>query len=49
MAVQQFFDRPAQLAILRLDRRFRGGWESMVEMRTLNLPDVNQRRRDYGL
>jgi flagellar motor protein MotB len=44
-AVQQFFDSPAQLGILRLDRRFLKNWEGMAEVRTLNLAEVNQRRR----
>jgi flagellar motor protein MotB len=39
----QFFDSPAQLVVLRADWRFRRGWESLVEARTLNLPDVSQR------
>jgi hypothetical protein len=39
-----FFDNPAQLAVLRVDRRFLKDWEGMAEVRMLNLPDVNQRR-----
>ncbi len=39
-----FFDNPAQLAVLRVDRRFLKDWEGMAEVRTLNLPDINQRR-----
>jgi flagellar motor protein MotB len=39
-----FFDNPAQLAVLRVDWRFLKGWESLVEGRMLDLPDVNQRR-----
>jgi hypothetical protein len=39
-----FFDNAAQLAVLRLDRRFGKGWESMAEARMLQLPDVRQRR-----
>jgi hypothetical protein len=30
--------------IVRTDWRFREGWESMVEARALDLPDVSQRR-----
>jgi hypothetical protein len=41
----KFFDSTARLAVLRADWRFRKGWESMVEARTLDLPDANQRRR----
>jgi predicted porin len=41
---RQFFDNSAQLVILRADWRFREGWESMVEARTLELPDVDQNR-----
>jgi flagellar motor protein MotB len=40
----KFFDSPAQLMVLHADWRFRRGWESQVEARTLNLPDVNQHR-----
>ncbi len=36
----QFFDNSAQLMVLRADWRFRKGWESMVEARMLDLPDV---------
>jgi hypothetical protein len=39
-----FFDNTAQLAILRVDWRFREDWESLAEMRLLDLPDINQRR-----
>ena len=39
-----FFDNTAQLVVLRADWRFRKGWESVVEGRLLDLPDVNQRR-----
>jgi hypothetical protein len=39
-----FFDNAAQLAVLRVDWRFYPGWESMVEGRLLDLPDVSQRR-----
>ena len=40
----QFFDNSAHLMVLRADWQFRKGWESMVEARTLDLPDVNQTR-----
>jgi len=39
-----FFDSAAQLSVLRVDWRFRKGWESLIEGRLLDLPDVNQRR-----
>ncbi len=42
---RKFFDSAAQLAVLRADWRFRKGWESMAEVRMLELPDVSQRRR----
>jgi hypothetical protein len=40
----EFFDNTAQLVVLRTDWRFRAGWEGLVEARTLDLPDVDQRR-----
>jgi flagellar motor protein MotB len=40
----EFFDNAAQLAVLRADWRFHKGWESLAELRMLDLPDVNQRR-----
>jgi len=40
-----FFDNPAQLAVLRVDWRFLKEWDGLAEVRTLNLPDINQRRR----
>jgi hypothetical protein len=42
---RNFFDNAAQLAVLRVDWRFRKNWESMAEVRTLGLPDVSQHRR----
>jgi len=39
-----FFDNTAQLVVLRGDWRFRKGWESVIEGRVLDLPDVSQRR-----
>jgi hypothetical protein len=41
---RQFFDNAAHLGILRADWRFRRGWESLAELRMLDLPDVRQRR-----
>lgn len=41
----RFFDSAAQLMVLRADWQFRKGWESLVEVRMLALPDVSQRRR----
>jgi hypothetical protein len=40
-----FFDNAAQLAVLRVDWRFRKDWEGLAEVRTLVLRDVSQRRR----
>jgi hypothetical protein len=40
-----FFDNTAQLAVLRLDWRFLRQWDSLAEVRTLELPNLNQRRR----
>src|SRR6267154_2323918 len=40
-----FFDNPAQLAVLRVDWRFLKEWDGLAEVRTLNLPDINQQRR----
>jgi hypothetical protein len=39
-----FFDNAARLAVVRADWRFRKGWESLIEARMLDLPDVGQRR-----
>jgi hypothetical protein len=39
-----FFDSTAQLVVLRADWRFLKGWESLAELRALDLPDVSQRR-----
>ena len=44
-SVRDFFDSAAQLAALRADWQFRKGWESLVEVRMLDLRDANQRRR----
>jgi flagellar motor protein MotB len=40
-----FFDNTAQLSAMRVDWRFLKGWESMAEVRMLNLRDIRQRRR----
>ena len=40
----QFFDNSAHLLVLRTDLRFRKDWEGLVEVRTLELPDVDERR-----
>jgi flagellar motor protein MotB len=42
---RQFFDNAAQLAVVRADWRFRKGWESLAEVRMLDLRDLGQRRR----
>jgi flagellar motor protein MotB len=41
---QQFFDNSAHLLVLRVDWQFRRDWESMAEVRTLQLPDIDQSR-----
>ncbi len=41
---REFFDNAAQLVVLRVDWRFLNNWESLLELRMLDLPDVNQRR-----
>jgi flagellar motor protein MotB len=41
---REFFDNTAQLVVLRADWQFRKGWESLVEARMLDLPDLSQRR-----
>jgi flagellar motor protein MotB len=41
---RRFFDNAAELVTLRADWRFRKGWESLLEARMLDLPDVRQRR-----
>jgi flagellar motor protein MotB len=40
----QFFDNSAHLLVLRTDLRFRKDWEALAEVRTLELPDVDQTR-----
>jgi hypothetical protein len=41
---RDFFDNAAQLIVLRADWQFRKGWESLIEGRMLDLPDLSQRR-----
>ena len=41
----QFFDNAARLGVLRVDWRFRKNWESLAEVRNLDLPDASQIRR----
>jgi hypothetical protein len=40
-----FFDNPARLAVLHVDWRFLRQWDCLAEVRTLELPNVSQRRR----
>jgi len=40
-----FFDNAAQLEVLRVDYRFLKQWDTLAEVRTLELPNINQRRR----
>ena len=40
-----FFANPAQLAVFRVDWRFRKEWDTLAEVRSLYLPDISQRRR----
>ena len=41
---REFFDNTARLVVLRADYRFRKGWESLAELRMLDLPDLGQSR-----
>jgi len=41
---RKFFDNAAQLVVFRVDWRFLKGWEGLAEVRTLDLPDLSQRR-----
>ena len=41
----KFFANTAQLAVFRVDRRFRKNWDAMAEVRMLALRDIQQRRR----
>jgi hypothetical protein len=36
----KFFANTAQLAVVRMDRRFRKNWDAMAEVRMLDLPDI---------
>jgi hypothetical protein len=40
----EFFDNSAHLALIRADWRFLEGWEGMLEVRALELPDLDERR-----
>ncbi|HXV75329.1 MAG TPA: hypothetical protein VD788_03350, partial [Candidatus Polarisedimenticolaceae bacterium] len=40
----EFFDNAAQLVVFRVDWQFLEGWESLAEVRALELPDLGQRR-----
>ncbi len=40
----EFFDNNAHLLVLRGDVRFRQNWEFMAEVRTLDMPDLSERR-----
>ena len=40
---RQFFDNNAHLLMLRADWRFLKNWESLVEARMLDLPDLDER------
>jgi hypothetical protein len=40
----EFFANAAHLLVLRVDWRFRKDWESLAEVRALDLPDVSERR-----
>jgi len=44
---QQFFDNSAHLMVLRVDWQFRRNWESTVEARRLQLPDIDQSRNGF--
>ena len=41
---RDWFDNSAQLLVLRTDLRVREVWEGLVEARTLDLSDIDQRR-----
>jgi len=40
----EFFNSPAHLGVLRMDWQFITGWESLAEVRMLELPDISQRQ-----
>jgi flagellar motor protein MotB len=42
---RNFIDNAAHLGILRVDWRFLKNWESLAEVRVLDLPDLEQRRK----
>ncbi len=44
-AQPDFFSDTAQLSVLRLDWRFLKQWDTLAEVRQLDLPDINQRSR----
>ena len=44
-AVRNFVDNAAQLGVLRVDWRFREDWESLTEVRVLELRDISQSRQ----
>ena len=44
-AVRNFVGNAAQLGVLRVDWRFRKNWESLAEVRVLELRDISQRRQ----
>jgi outer membrane protein OmpA-like peptidoglycan-associated protein len=41
----EFFENAARLMVLRVDWRFLPKWESLIEARSLDLPDIDQTRR----
>jgi len=40
-----FFQNGATLIVLRTDWEFKENWEALIETRTLNMPDLGERRR----
>jgi hypothetical protein len=44
-AVRNFLDNATQLALLRVDWRFRKNWESVADVRMPELRDISQRRQ----
>jgi flagellar motor protein MotB len=43
----EFFNNNAQLFVLRTDWRFMPEWETLLEARLLDMPDLNERRSGY--
>jgi hypothetical protein len=43
----EFFDNNAQLYVLRTELRFMPEWETLIEARLLDMPDLNERRSGY--